>query len=40
MKSLPLEQEDLQWLMEDDDRFGVFTHLYQAGSGAQEGGEG
>lgn len=30
MKTLPPEQEDLQWLVEDDDKFGVFTHLYQA----------
>ncbi|KAK4495836.1 hypothetical protein PRZ48_013104 [Zasmidium cellare] len=40
MKSLPPEQEDLQWLVEDDDRFGVFTHLYQADAtaGAVDGG--
>lgn len=40
MKSLPPEQEDLQWLVEDDDRFGVFTHLYQADAtaGAANGG--
>lgn len=40
MKSLPPEQEDLQWLVDDDDRFGVFTHLYQAdpttSAGAQQ----
>ena len=30
MKTLPPEQEDLQWLVDDDDRYGVFTHLYQS----------
>ena len=30
MRTLPPEQEDLQWLVEDDDRYGVFNHYYQA----------
>lgn len=29
MKTLPPEHEDLQWLVEDDDKYGVFTHLYR-----------
>lgn len=29
MRTLPPEQEDLQWLVEDDDRYGVFSHMYQ-----------
>lgn len=29
MRTLPPEQEDMQWLVEDDDRYGVFTHMYQ-----------
>ncbi|KAK4956271.1 hypothetical protein LTR10_005792 [Elasticomyces elasticus] len=29
MRTLPPEQEDLQWLVDDDDRYGVFTHMYQ-----------
>lgn len=28
MASLPPDKDDLQWLVEDD-KFGVFTHLYQ-----------
>lgn len=39
MKTLPPEQEDLQWLVEDDDKYGVFTHLYQTSAttaGAQQ----
>lgn len=28
MSTLPPDKDDLQWLVEDD-RFGVFTHLYQ-----------
>ncbi|KAK4541179.1 hypothetical protein LTR36_008253 [Oleoguttula mirabilis] len=37
MKTLPPEQEDLQWLVEDDDRFGVFSHLYQVDAQAANG---
>ncbi|KAK5118125.1 hypothetical protein LTR62_004172 [Meristemomyces frigidus] len=29
MQTLPPEQEDLQWLVDDDDRSGAFTHLYR-----------
>lgn len=29
MRALPPEQEDLQWLVDDEDRFGVFSHVYQ-----------
>lgn len=28
MSTLPPDKDDLQWLVEDD-KFGVFTHLYQ-----------
>ncbi|CAK1360084.1 unnamed protein product [Cercospora beticola] len=28
MSTLPPETEDLEWLVDDDDRNGVFTHLY------------
>ena len=37
MKTLPPEQEDLQWLVEEDDRFGVFSHLYQVDAQAANG---
>ncbi|CAK4030476.1 SWM histone demethylase complex subunit phf1 [Lecanosticta acicola] len=29
LSTLPPEQEDLQWLVENDDKHGVFTHIYQ-----------
>ena len=29
MRTLPPEQEDLQWLVDDNDQFGVFSHMYQ-----------
>lgn len=38
MKTLPPEQEDLQWLVEDEDRFGVFSHMYQVDAQAANGG--
>jgi len=38
MKTLPPEQEDLQWLVEDDNRFGVFSHMYQVDQQAANGG--
>jgi len=38
MKTLQPEQEDLQWLVDDDDRFGVFSHLYQVDSSAANRG--
>ncbi|KAK5169518.1 uncharacterized protein LTR77_005494 [Saxophila tyrrhenica] len=34
MRTLPPEQEDLQWLVEDDDRYGAFSHYYQANPSA------
>ena len=44
MRTLPPEQEDLQWLVDDDDRFGVFSHMYQvdphAASSGMNGGIG
>jgi hypothetical protein len=43
MKNLPSEQEDLQWLVEDDDRYGVFTHMHlvdpQAANTGLNGGQ-
>jgi hypothetical protein len=43
MKTLPPEQEDLQWLVEDDDRYGVFTHMHlvdpQAANTGLNGGQ-
>ena len=38
MSTLPPEQEDLQWLVEDHDKYGVFTHMYQVDSQAANGG--
>lgn len=38
MRTLPPEQEDLQWLVEDDDRYGAFSHYYQANSTAANAG--
>ena len=38
MRTLPPEQEDLQWLVDDDDRFGVFSHMYQVDSQAANAG--
>jgi hypothetical protein len=38
MRTLPPEQEDLQWLVEDDDRYGVFTHMYQVDPQAANAG--
>ncbi len=34
MRTLPTEQEDPQWLVEDDDQYGAFSHFYQAQAGA------
>lgn len=30
MQSLPHEREDLQWLVDDSDRYGVYSHMYNA----------
>ena len=38
MSTLPPEQEDLQWLVDDSDRFGVFSHLYQVDPQAANAG--
>ena len=38
MKTLPPEQEDLQWLVDADDRYGVFTHMYQVDPHAASAG--
>lgn len=38
MRTLPPEQEDLQWLVEDDAKFGVFTHVYQVDANAANSG--
>lgn len=38
MRTLPPEQEDLQWLVDEDDRFGVFSHVYQVDSHAASAG--
>ena len=38
MKTLPPEQDDLQWLVEEDDRFGVFSHMYQVDAQAANAG--
>ena len=38
MRTLPPEQEDLQWLVDDDDRFGVFSHMYQVDPRAANAG--
>jgi hypothetical protein len=43
MRTLPPEQEDLQWLVEDEDRYGAFAHFYQtnpSGNGGLNGGMG
>ena len=40
MSTLPPEQDDLQWLVDDSDRFGVFNHLYQVGPAAPNGPNG
>ncbi|KAI6899921.1 hypothetical protein KC318_g14156 [Hortaea werneckii] len=37
MRQLPPDREDLQWLVEDDDKYGVFTHMYQVDSQAANG---
>jgi len=37
MRTLPPEQEDLQWLVDDEDRFGVFSHIYQVDPSAANG---
>lgn len=29
LRTLPPEQEDLQWLVDDEDQYGVFSHVYQ-----------
>lgn len=38
MSTLPPEQEDLQWLVEDDTRFGVFSHVYRVDANAADSG--
>lgn len=38
MRTLPPEQEDLQWLVDDDDRYGVFSHMYQVDPQAANAG--
>lgn len=38
MRTLPPEQEDLQWLVDEDDRFGVFSHMYQVDPRAANAG--
>ena len=38
MRTLPPEQEDLQWLVDEDDKFGVFSHVYQVDSHAANAG--
>ncbi|KAK3696165.1 hypothetical protein LTR37_018067 [Vermiconidia calcicola] len=40
MSTLPPEQEDLQWLVDDGDRFGVFSHMYQVDPQAAHSGLG
>ncbi|KAK6441412.1 hypothetical protein LTR95_002360 [Oleoguttula sp. CCFEE 5521] len=37
MSTLPPESEDLHFLVDDESSRGVFTHLYQAGTGAENG---
>jgi hypothetical protein len=38
MRTLPPEQDDLQWLVDEDDKFGVFSHVYQVDSQAANAG--
>ena len=38
MRTLPPEQEDLQWLVDEDDKYGVFSHVYQVDSQAANAG--
>lgn len=38
MKTLPPEQEDLQWLVDDDERYGTFSHMYQVDPQAASAG--
>lgn len=38
MRTLPPEQEDLQWLVDEDDRYGVFSHMYQVDPRAANAG--
>ena len=37
MRTLPPEQDDLQWLV-DEDKYGVFSHMYQVDSQAANAG--
>lgn len=32
MRTLPPESEDLSYLVDDEDKCGVFSHVYQAGT--------
>ena len=32
MRTLPVESEDLRGLFEEEDRYGIFNHFYQAES--------
>lgn len=38
MRTLPPEQEDLSCLVDDEDQFGFFIHVYQADSQAPKAG--
>jgi hypothetical protein len=29
MRTMPPEQEDLEWLVDDEDKYGVFNHIYR-----------
>ena len=40
MRTLPPEQEDLQWLVDDESSFGVFSHMYQVDPQSQQAGGG
>lgn len=38
MRTLPPEQEDLSYLVDDDDQYGVFSHVYRADPHAADSG--
>lgn len=38
MRTLPPEQQDLHWLVEEEDRYGVFSHMYQVDPRAANAG--
>lgn len=38
MRELPPESEDLHWLVDDEDKYGVFTHMYQVDPQAADAG--